>query len=54
MSLAQAVAGNARIQALARDGIDFEAQRAETARKAAIESNRAQAAATPFRNLYET
>ena len=55
MSLAQAVAENARIQALARDGIDFEAQRAEAARKAAaIESKRVQAAATPLRDLFET
>ena len=52
MSLAQAVAENARIQALARDGIDFEAQRAEAARKAAVEDTRA-AAATPLRALFE-
>jgi len=33
ISLAQAVAENARMQALAGDGIDFEARRAEAARK---------------------
>lgn len=53
MSLAQAIAENARIQALARDGIDFEAQRAEAARKAALEDVRAKAAATPLRELFE-
>jgi len=53
MSLAQAVTENARIQALARDGIDFEAQRAQAARKAALEDTRAKAAATPLRDLFE-
>jgi integrase len=53
MSLAQAVTENARIQALARDGIDFEVERAETARKAAAERIRAQASLLPLRDLFE-
>ena len=53
MSLAQALTENARIQALARDGIDYEAQRAETVRKAEAERSQAQASTIPLRDLFE-
>lgn len=54
MSLAQAVTENARIQGLARDGIDFREQRAELERAAAAAKAAAQAAVTPVRDLFET
>jgi len=54
MSLAQAVAENARIQSLARDGIDFQVQRAEADRAAAEAKAAALAANAPFRTLFET
>lgn len=54
MSLAQAVTENARIQALARDGIDFQLQRAEADRAAADAKAAALAANAPFRTLFET
>lgn len=54
MSLAQALAENARIQSLAREGIDFQIQRAaiEKARKEAAAA--AEAAEIPFKQLFET
>jgi integrase len=54
MSLAQALAENARIQALARDGIDFQIQRAEADRKKAEARAAVEAASTPFKQLFET
>jgi integrase len=61
MSLAQAIAENTRIQALARDGIDFQIQRveAEQERAAAKAAERAakiaeETANAPFRMLFET
>ena len=61
MSLAQAIAENVRIQALARDGIDFQIQRveAEQERAAAKAAERAakiadELANAPFRKLFET
>lgn len=54
MSLAQAVTENARIQSLARDGIDFQVQRAEADRAAAEAKAAALAANAPFRTLFET
>jgi len=54
MSLAQAVTENARIQGLARDGIDFREQRAEQERAAAAAKASARAAVTPVRELFET
>lgn len=54
MSLAQAVTENARIQSLAREGIDFQVQRAE-AHRAAAEAKAAEVAANAsFRTLFET
>jgi integrase len=54
MSLAQALAENARIQSLAREGIDFQVQRA-AAEKARNEAAAAAAAAEiPFKQLFET
>lgn len=54
MSLAQALAENARIQSLAREGVDFQVQRAaaEKARKEAAAA--AEAAEIPFKQLFET
>lgn len=54
MSLAQATAENARIQALARDGIDFLEQKAEIERAHAEAKAAAEATNTPFVELYET
>ncbi|GAA4340705.1 site-specific integrase [Variovorax defluvii] len=54
MSLAQAVAENARVQSLARDGIDFQVQRAEAERARAEARAAAIAANAPFRTLFET
>jgi len=54
MSLAQALAENARIQSLAREGIDFQIQRA-VAEKARMEAAAAaEAAEIPFKQLFET
>ncbi len=53
LSLAQAVSENARIQALARDGVDFQVQRAEADRAAAEAKATALAANAPFRTLFE-
>jgi integrase len=54
MSLAQATAENARIQALARDGIDFQVQRAEADRARTEAKIAAETANIPFRKLFET
>ena len=54
MSLADAVSENARIQALARDNIDFQLQSAEMERVAAAARAAAQVAVTPVSNLFET
>src|SRR5215831_2958999 len=54
LSLAQAVGENARIQSLARDGIDFLEQRAERERAALAAKAKAQAEVTPVRALFET
>ena len=54
MSPAQAVTENARIQGLARDGIDFREQRADLEQAAAAAKAAAQAAVTPVRELFET
>ena len=54
MSLAQALGENARIQSLARDGIDFQEQRAAQERAAAAAKAATQAAAAPVRELFET
>ena len=54
MPVAQAVTENARIQGLARDGIDFQEQRAEQERAAAAAKAAAQSAVTPVRELFET
>lgn len=54
MSLAQATAENARIQALAREGIDFQALRVEQERVAASVNAAAQAAITPVHALFQT
>ena len=53
MSLAQAVTENARIQALARDGIDFQVQRAQAERAAALERAKAASANATVRQLFE-
>ena len=54
MSLAQAVTENARIQSLARDAIDFQAQRAEAERALGAATAAARTASTPVRDLFET
>lgn len=54
MSLAQALAENARIQALAREGIDFQVQRAEADRAREEARAAAEAAEIPFKKLFET
>ncbi len=54
MSLAQAVSENARIQALARDGIDFQEKQAEAEQARAAAKATALAADKPLRDLFET
>jgi len=54
MSLAQALAENARIQSLAREGIDFQVQRAEGDRARKEAAAAAEAAEIPFKELFET
>ncbi|MBU2288535.1 MAG: Arm DNA-binding domain-containing protein, partial [Gammaproteobacteria bacterium] len=54
MSLAQAVAENVRIQALAHDGIDFQFQRAELDEAAKLAMAQAETMNTPFRVLFNT
>ena len=53
MSLANAVAENARIQSLARDGIDFQEQRAEAMRESAAEAKRLTALDKTVGDLFE-
>lgn len=53
MSLAQALAENARIQALARDGIDFQRQREDEELARAQAAHEAAAANKTFRSLFE-
>lgn len=52
MSLAQAVAENARIQSLARENIDFQVQRVEQERAAAAARTAVQSALTPVGDLF--
>lgn len=54
MSLAQAVAENVRIQALAHDGIDFQLQRAELEKAAKLATSQAETLNTSFRVLFDT
>lgn len=54
MSLAQAVSENARIQALARDGVDFQEQQADAERVRAAAKAAALAADKPLRDLFES
>lgn len=54
MSLAQAVFENARIQAMARDGIDFQEQHAEAERVRAAAKAAALAGDKPLVDLFET
>jgi len=54
LSLAQAVAENARIQSLARDGIDFQVQRSTEQKAADKAAAAARVANTPFRDLFES
>ena len=53
MSLAQALAENARIQSLARDHIDFQVQRAEQEQAATVARNAARSALTSVAELFE-
>lgn len=54
MSLAQAITENARIQSLARDGIDFQSQRAEADRASLGAREAERTANASFRELFET
>ena len=54
MSLAQALAENIMVQSLARQGIDFQVQRAELERAHATAIAAAQAANASVRDLFET
>ena len=54
MSLAQALAENIRVQSLAREGIDFQVQRAELERAHATAAAAAEAANASVRDLFET
>ena len=54
MTLAQAVLENLRIQALAREGIDFQKQREDVERARATADAAALAADKPFRDLFES
>lgn len=54
MTLAQAVSENARIQALARDAIDFQEQQAEAEQARVAAKAAALAADKPLRDLFET
>jgi len=54
MSLAQALAENARIQSLAREGVDFQVQRAAAERASKEAAEAAEAAQIPFEQLFET
>lgn len=53
MTLAAAGAANARIQALARDGIDFQEQAAAERRTREAEAARKEALALPFRAMFD-
>ncbi|HTJ05274.1 MAG TPA: Arm DNA-binding domain-containing protein, partial [Caldimonas sp.] len=53
LSLAQALAENARIQSLARDGIDFQVQREEAARAAADARRARTVSVASLRDLFE-
>ncbi len=54
MTLAQAVSENARIQALGRNGIDFQEQQADAERARVAAKAAALAADKPLRDLFET
>lgn len=54
MTLAQAVSENARIQALARDAIDFQEQQADAEQARVAAKAAALAADKPLRDLFET
>ena len=53
MSLAQALAENTRIQSLARDGVDFQVQRAEAQRAVNLAKALEQTSTTPLHDLFE-
>ena len=53
LSLAKAIAENARIQALARDGVDFQVQREDAAHAAAEAREVLRTSFTPLRDLFE-
>jgi hypothetical protein len=53
LSLAQALAENARIQSLARDGIDFQVQREKEAHAAAESQRALRISLATLRDLFE-